>query len=71
MAKLKITLTKSLIGYNRTQKLTARALGLNKVGSSVTQEDSPSIMGAVTKLIHAVRVEAVAEPAKAGSKASE
>ncbi len=39
---LKITLVRSLIGNEQSQRLTARALGLNKVGSSVTQPDNGS-----------------------------
>lgn len=57
MADLKITLTRSLIGYEKSQRLTANALGLGKVGSSVTQPDSAPIQGMIRKLAHAVTVE--------------
>lgn len=57
MAQLKIVLKRSLIGYEKSQRLTADALGLGKVGSSVTQVDSPSIRGMVHKLAHVVSVE--------------
>lgn len=57
MADLKITLTRSLIGYNKQQRLTARALGLGKLGSSVTQTDSSSVRGMTRKLAHVVTVE--------------
>ncbi len=57
MAQLKIVLKRSLIGYERSQRLTADALGLGKVGSSVTQADSPSIRGMLHKLAHVVSVE--------------
>lgn len=57
MASLKIVLKKSLIGYEKTQKLTARALGLNKVGSSVTQPDTAPIRGMIKKITHVLEVE--------------
>ena len=57
MATLKITLKKSLIGFEKSQGLTARALGLHKVGSSVTQPDNPAILGMIHKLNHVVVVE--------------
>ena len=57
MADLKITLKRSLIGYDGRQALTARALGLGKVGSSVTQPDNESIRGMVHKLQHVLVVE--------------
>lgn len=40
MAKLQITLTKSVIGRPETQRKTVKALGLGKVNSSVTVEDN-------------------------------
>lgn len=57
MAELKITLKRSLIGYDNRQRLTARALGLGKLGSSVTQEDSSTVRGMIRKLAHVVTVE--------------
>ena len=59
MAKIKITLTKSPIGYEKTQKETARALGLKKLHSSAIQEDTPDILGKVRRIAHLVTVEAV------------
>lgn len=56
MATIKITLTRSLIGKEKSQRLTADALGLGKVGSSVTQEDSAPIMGMIRKITHALTV---------------
>lgn len=57
MADLKITLRRSLIGYDRKQALTARALGLGKVGSSITQADTAPIRGMIQKLQHVLVVE--------------
>jgi large subunit ribosomal protein L30 len=58
MADLKITLTRSLIGYEKSQRLTARALGLNKIGSTVTQPDTAPIRGMIKKITHVLTVEA-------------
>jgi large subunit ribosomal protein L30 len=59
MAKLKITLTRSLIGRPENQRVTVKALGLGKINSSVTQDDTPAIRGMVRKVEHLVSVEEV------------
>ena len=61
MARLKITLTRSLIGRPEDQRATVKALGLKKTNSVVIQEDNPVIRGMVRKVEHLVTVEAVAE----------
>ncbi len=61
MAKIKITLTKSPIGYNKKQRATAVALGLKKMNSSVIQEDTPDIMGKIASIAHLVTWEKVIE----------
>lgn len=57
MAKIKITLVKSPIGYNKQQRAIADSLGLKKMHSSVVQEDTPDIMGKVRKITHLLKVE--------------
>lgn len=57
MAKLKITLTRSLIGRPENQRATVKALGLRKMNSSVEQEDNAVIRGMVHKVEHLVTVE--------------
>lgn len=57
MAKLKITLTRSLIGWPEKQRATVRALGLTKTNSFVIQEDTPVIRGMLKKIEHLVAVE--------------
>ena len=42
MAKLQITLTRSVIGRPETQRKTVEALGLKKTNSSVVVEDNPA-----------------------------
>ena len=59
MKKLKITLTRSLIGYKQDQRATVRALGLGKLNSAVVQEDNPTIRGMIHKVRHLVKVEEV------------
>jgi large subunit ribosomal protein L30 len=61
MAKLRITYTKSSIGYNERQRATVQALGLRKLHQVVEHEDTPVIRGMVKKVSHLVRVEEVAE----------
>ncbi|MDR3592191.1 MAG: 50S ribosomal protein L30 [Negativicutes bacterium] len=57
MAKLKITLTRSVIGRPEDQRATVKALGLGKMNSSVVQEDSAVIKGMIRKVEHLVTVE--------------
>jgi large subunit ribosomal protein L30 len=59
---LKITLTKSLIGYNQKQRRTVDALGLRKLGSWVLHTDSPEIRGMLNKIPHLLKVELLDEP---------
>lgn len=59
MAQVKITLTRSLIGYPKDQRATVKALGLGKIRTSVVKEDSASIRGMLHKVAHLVEVEEV------------
>lgn len=61
MAKLRITYSKSSIGYSKDQKATVRSLGLRKLNSVAIQEDTPAIRGMIFKVKHLVRVEELAE----------
>jgi large subunit ribosomal protein L30 len=61
MAKLRITYTKSTIGYNVKQKATIQALGLRRLHQVVEHADTPMIRGMVNKVSHLVRVEEVSE----------
>jgi large subunit ribosomal protein L30 len=65
--KLQITLSRSPIGYEKSQGLTARALGLTKRGKSVVQPDNESVRGMIFKIRHLVEVAEVdvAEEAEA------
>lgn len=59
MAKLKITLTRSLIGRPATQRATVKAIGLKKTNSSVELIDNESTRGQIKKISHLVKVEEV------------
>jgi ribosomal protein L30 len=72
MAKLRITYTKSSIGYSQDQKDTVRSLGLRKLNSTALHDDTPSIRGMAFKVRHLVKVEELTEaaavkPAKAAT----
>ena len=59
MARLKITQTKSGIGYQRNQRETLRSLGLKRMHDTVVKEDRPEIRGMVATVTHLVTVEEV------------
>ncbi|MCD2435991.1 50S ribosomal protein L30 [Acidaminococcus sp. NSJ-142] len=59
MAQVKITLTRSLIGYPKDQRATVRALGLGKINTSVVKEDNSTLQGMLHKVSHLVKVEEV------------
>ena len=59
MAQVKITLTRSFIGYPKDQRATVKALGLGKIRTSVVKEDSASLRGMLHKVAHLVEVEEV------------
>lgn len=57
MAKLKITLEKSLIGRKDDHIATVNALGLRKIGKVVEHEDTPQIRGMINKVSYLLKVE--------------
>jgi len=57
--KLKITLVKSTIGFDRKQAEVVTGLGLRKIRHSVTLADTPETRGMVHKVRHLVTVEQV------------
>lgn len=59
MAKLKITLVKSMIGRKKDHIATANALGLSKIGKTVEHEDTPQIRGMIDKISYLLKVEEV------------
>lgn len=59
MAKLKITLKKSLIGRKQDHIATVNALGLRKIRKSVIHEGTPQIMGMINKVNYLLEVEEI------------
>lgn len=60
MAKqLKITLTRSLIGRPKDQRVTVRTLGLRKLNQTVVHQDNPAIRGMIKKVSHLVSVKEI------------
>ena len=57
MGKLKITQVRSVVDRGDRQRGTIRALGLKRLGQSVTHEDRPEIRGMIRAVQHLVSVE--------------
>ena len=55
--KIKVTLTKSVIGASPKQKKVVEALGLKKMHQSVELVDCPATIGAINKVPHLLSVE--------------
>ncbi len=56
---IKVTLIKSPIGEVESVKATVEALGLKKIRSEKTFEDTPALQGKLKKVAHLVKVESV------------
>lgn len=61
MAKVKVTLTRSLIGRPQTQRDTIKAMGLRKTNSFVELPDNAVTRGQIHKVQHLVTVEEIVE----------
>ena len=61
MAKVKLTLVKSLIGRKKDHIATVQALGLRKIGKNVEHEETPQIKGMINKVIYLLKVEQIEE----------
>lgn len=59
MAKLQITLKKSLIGRPETQRATVNSLGLRKLNQTVVQNDNEAIRGMVNQVSHLIEVKEI------------
>lgn len=59
MAKLQITLVRSLIGRSETQRTTVNTLGLRKINQTVVHNDNPAIRGMVNHVSHLVSVKEI------------
>jgi len=57
MAKINVTLKRSIIGSTQRQKDTIKALGLGKINSTAVHEDTPQVLGMIAKVNHLITVE--------------
>jgi large subunit ribosomal protein L30 len=57
MKKIKVTQIKSAIDRSERQKLTLKALGLNKMNAAKEVEATPQILGMIRKVNHLIKVE--------------
>jgi large subunit ribosomal protein L30 len=55
-AKLKVTLRKSTIGFNKDQAKVVEGMGLRRIGHSVELPDTPATRGMILKVRHLVEV---------------
>lgn len=56
---IRVTYTKSAIGYNKEQKRTIAALGLRTLGQTVEHPDNPAIRGMIARVKHLVTVQEI------------
>ena len=59
--KLRITLTKSIIGLSPTQEATVKALGLRRMHQTVSHDDTATIRGMIAAVPHMLKVSHEAE----------
>ena len=55
--RLKITLVKSTIGFNKNQAKVVESMGLRRIGHSVELSDNEATRGMILKVRHLVTVE--------------
>ena len=58
---IKITLVKSASNETKTVKATVTALGLKKIGSTKTLEETPANLGQIKKVAYLLKVEKAGE----------
>ena len=55
--RLKVTLLRSAIGFNKTQHETVQGMGLRRIRHTVELPDTPETRGMIHKVRHLVTVE--------------
>jgi len=55
--KVRITLVRSPIGFNKTQGATVQGMGLRRIGHTIELLDTPATRGMIHKVRHLVTVE--------------
>ena len=61
--KLKVILTRSIIGLSPKQEATVKALGLRRMHQTVEKPNNPQMRGMIRQIAHMLRVEAIEEQA--------
>ena len=61
MAKVRVTLTRSLIGRPETQRKTVKSLGLRQRNSVTELPDTPAVRVQLLKVSHLITVEEIAD----------
>ena len=54
--KITVKLVKSIIGTKQDHRATVRGLGLRKLNSTKTLEDTPAVRGMINKIAYLVQV---------------
>ena len=55
--RVRVTQTRSQIGFDRRQRATLRGLGIRRMHQTVELEDTPQVRGMIRKVEHLVKVE--------------
>jgi large subunit ribosomal protein L30 len=55
--RVKVTLVRSTIGFNKTQAQTVQGMGLRRLNHTVELPDTPATRGMIHKVRHLVEVE--------------
>ena len=55
--RIKVTLVRSTIGFNKNQAKVVEGLGLRRIGHTVEVVDHPAMRGMIHKVRHLVKVE--------------
>ena len=55
--RIKVTLIRSTIGFNKAQAKVVEGLGLRRIGHTVEVVDHPAMRGMIHKVRHLVKVE--------------
>ena len=58
---IQVTLIKSVSNETKTVKATVTALGLKKIGSTKTFEETPAVLGQIKKVGYLLKTEQVGE----------
>ena len=54
--KVRITLVRSPIGFNKTQAATVQGMGLRRIGHTIELSDTPATRGMIHNVRHLVEV---------------